>query len=217
MSDLSAMGVQRIIGTLMSLGDQALLVRYDCAPSLALSRGLARRADQLRVYSFCRDVVIAYQELVVYVDPLIEVCHREKLQELLLEELVIDDTLPSECDIINISVHYETVALDALLEELCCTPYDVWRMHSGQIYTVAFMGFRPYFPYLLGENLNCVLPGKSGLNRCRQGQWQLLQVKRGIYPDDGWGGWWRLGCCDPSICRSLTAGERLRFEGAYPC
>lgn len=96
------------------------------------------------------------------------------------------------------------------------------RLQADALYTVAFLGFQPGFPYL------CGLPGRlqaprraSPRARVAAGSVAIGGVYTGIYPSDGPGGWQVIGRTasvlfdprrDPPAL--LLPGDRVRFVPA---
>jgi KipI family sensor histidine kinase inhibitor len=96
---------------------------------------------------------------------------------------------------------------------------DAVAMHSAPLYTVAFIGFAPGFPYLLG--LDARLAGarlSTPRPRIPAGSVGIGGEFTGIYPRATPGGWQLLGrtdavlfdagAADPAL---MTAGDRVRF------
>ena len=101
-------------------------------------------------------------------------------------------------------------------------PRDVVELHSEAEYTVAFIGFQPGFPYLLG------LPAELAVRRLASprvkvpaGSVAIAGEYSGIYPGATPGGWRLIGRTEtvlfdaentpPSI---LQPGDMVRFVPA---
>jgi KipI family sensor histidine kinase inhibitor len=126
---------------------------------------------------------------------------------------------------LTVPVRYDGVDLEVVATALGLSREGVVQLHSRAVYTVAFMGFSPGFPYLVVE-------GRDEASR-------LLELSRlatpridvpvgavavaagycGIYPRSSPGGWNLLGRTDvvlfdperkaPAL---LEPGARVRFE-----
>jgi KipI family sensor histidine kinase inhibitor len=97
---------------------------------------------------------------------------------------------------------------------------EVVRLHAGAIYTVAFVGFAPGFPYLVG------LPGALRVPRLpaprprvAAGSVAIAGEFAGIYPGGTPGGWRLLGRCELALFdvdarppAALQPGDRVRFR-----
>lgn len=129
-------------------------------------------------------------------------------------------------EVVRIPVVYDGADLEAVAAKLALSNEAVVETHAGAVYTVAFMGFAPGFPYLV-------------LDETAREQLPLLQLPRrstpraevpagsvavaagycGIYPQRSPGGWNLLGRTrvvlfdagrDPPAL--LEPGTRVRFE-----
>ena len=113
--------------------------------------------------------------------------------------------------------HAPDLADAARLLEL--TETELVRRHSGADYTVAFLGFRPGFPYLLGMDASLALPRLDTPRlRIAAGSVGIGGNQTGIYPVAGPGGWRLIGrtplpLFDPDAKppARLAPGDRLRF------
>jgi KipI family sensor histidine kinase inhibitor len=97
---------------------------------------------------------------------------------------------------------------------------EVVRRHAGADYQVAFIGFRPGFPYLIGLDPALAVPRlDSPRHQVAAGSVGLGGAQTGIYPAAGPGGWRLIGrtpailfdpARDPPSL--LAAGDRLRLR-----
>jgi KipI family sensor histidine kinase inhibitor len=131
-----------------------------------------------------------------------------------------DGTGSSEPTVITIPVRYDGEDLNAVSQTLGSDRSRVVELHSAPLYTVAFMGFAPGFPYLLGLPHELELPR---LDKPRvevpAGSVAVAAGYCGIYPGSYPGGWNLLGRTDvvlfdpgrdpPAL---LAPGDRVRFE-----
>lgn len=188
-------------------------------PSPATSRHVAalRTALARSAPPEVRDVVAGFTSVLVE--------HRPSLPPRRLRAWLhaaeVDAAHPSPGRIRTVPVVYGADADVAAIERGSGLPFsEVVRLHAGHEATVAFLGFTPGFPYLLG------LPGELHLPRRTQprartpaGAIAIAEGLGGIYPAASPGGWWVLGrtpvrlfdasADDPTW---LTAGDRVRFE-----
>jgi KipI family sensor histidine kinase inhibitor len=127
--------------------------------------------------------------------------------------------------VVAIPVVYDGADLEAVAASLALSSEGVVELHSGAVYSVAFVGFSPGFPYLVAE------PGDDAS--------QLLELPRlatprtevaagsvavaagycGIYPRSSPGGWNLLGRTEVVLFDAaraapalLVPGARVRFE-----
>lgn len=99
---------------------------------------------------------------------------------------------------------------------------DVVRMHAEHVATVAFVGFTPGFPYMLGLPDALHLPRRTTpVLRIEPGTVAIADGRTGIYPSASPGGWWALGrtpvrtfdpYADPPAL--FSAGDTVTFAPA---
>jgi len=88
------------------------------------------------------------------------------------------------------------------------------ELHSSVDYTVAFLGFAPNFPYLLG------LPGplhgprkKTARTVVPAGSVAVAGPVCGIYPEETPGGWQLIGTANPDF--QFQPGDKVRFVATH--
>ena len=110
-----------------------------------------------------------------------------------------------------IPVVYEGEDLNDVARLTGLTREEVVRLHSTAEFTVAFLGFAPGFPYLIGlpEKLQC--PRKK-IPRVRvpAGSVAIAGATCGVYPDESPGGWQLIGRTNVDL--KLQPGDRVRFS-----
>jgi KipI family sensor histidine kinase inhibitor len=122
----------------------------------------------------------------------------------------------------EIAVTYDGEDLPAIAASIRLRPEDVIELHTSVEYTVAFIGFQPGFPYLLGLPEQLAVPRLSS-HRVKV-EWGSVAIGgeyTGIYPAATPGGWRLIGYTDtvlfdpartpPSL---LAPGDRVRFVRA---
>jgi KipI family sensor histidine kinase inhibitor len=121
---------------------------------------------------------------------------------------------------IHIPVRYDGGDLTAIAQRLGLDRERVIELHCAPLYTVAFVGFAPGFPYLLGLPPELELP-RLEVPRVEVpgGSVAVAFEYCGIYPRSSPGGWNLLGRTDvvlfdpggdpPTL---LAAGDHVRFE-----
>lgn len=110
--------------------------------------------------------------------------------------------------------------LDAVASAAGLAPERVVELHSGALYRVAFLGFSPGFPYLIGLPRELELPRRETPRpRVPAGSVAIAGAFGGIYPSATPGGWHLLGrtgarLFDPAATppAALAPGDRVRFE-----
>jgi KipI family sensor histidine kinase inhibitor len=122
--------------------------------------------------------------------------------------------------VIRIPVRYDGGDLMAITRVLCIDRERVIELHCGPAYTVAFMGFAPGFPYLVGLPRELQLP-RLEVPRVEvpAGSVAVASGYCGIYPRSSPGGWNLLGrtnvpLFDPTRDPPafLAPGDQVRFE-----
>jgi KipI family sensor histidine kinase inhibitor len=128
-------------------------------------------------------------------------------------------------DALTIPVRYDGADLEAVAESLGLSGEGVVELHSRGVYSVAFMGFSPGFPYLIAEDGDEVsrlleLPRLSTpRTEVPVGSVAVAAGYCGIYPRSSPGGWNLLGRTDVVLFDTdraapalLSPGMRVRFE-----
>lgn len=109
---------------------------------------------------------------------------------------------------------------DELERRLGLSWEEIVRLHRGHEATVAFVGFTPGFPYLLGLPASLTLPRRERpLEHIPAGAVAVADGYGGIYPTASPGGWWVLGRSDARPFdpeadppARMTSGDVLTFE-----
>lgn len=140
-------------------------------------------------------------------------------------EIADDDAARSEP--VVIPVWYNGADLDAVAARLAMSREGVVGLHSGAVYTVAFMGFSPGFPYLIAEQgaardvLALLELPRLATPRVElpAGSVAVAAGYCGIYPQRSPGGWNLLGRTEAVLFDAgraapalLEPGTRVRFE-----
>lgn len=109
--------------------------------------------------------------------------------------------------------------LEAVARFASLSPEQVIRAHAEVTYTVAFLGFAPGFPYLLGLPLELQMPRKPQPRlRIPAGSVALGGNQTGIYPSESPAGWQWIGRTESALfepSRStpslLNPGDQVQF------
>lgn len=195
-------------------GERALRIHTKAPPSPQLSQYLAGLGEHYRALGEVLDVAIGYQELVVYLS---DECPNI---EQFLRQLPLEQTKPKQqISTISLPKHH-SVTVDYCGEDIAAvaaychlSEKEVIQIHQQNTYTVAMLGFQPYFPYLHGLDERLQIPRQSSpRTQVKGGAVAIAAGQAGIYPCDTPGGWHILGYCDPDACRDLRAGDTLAFN-----
>ena len=195
------------------VGDCALLVELsDFNAAQALRHHLCRLS-----WPGVLEIVPGYRSVLIEVDPLVQDPEQTAatLQGLVTDAMLLP--VPAEH---QIDVRYEGADLVAVAKETGLTVAEVIRRHSGAIYTVAFLGFAPGFPYLVGlDPALQVARLKAPRASVPAGSVAIADQFSGIYPRSTPGGWRLLGVTDAILFDAtrprpalLNPGDRVRFR-----
>lgn len=163
------------------------------------------------------DVVPGYSTVLVTVDtaaclPAV----RERLPE-----LPVRDVRP-EGRLVEVAVVYDGPDLDEVCLLTGLAAPEVVERHTATEYVVAFLGFTPGFPYLVGLDPALHVPRRrTPRTAVPAGSVGLAGDQTGVYPTSTPGGWQLIGRTDVvlfDVARDppalLTPGDRLRFTPA---
>ena len=124
--------------------------------------------------------------------------------------------------VVEVPVVYDGPDLAAVAEATGLSPAEVVQRHTASDYLVAFLGFAPGFPYLVGLDPALHVPRRATpRTSVPAGSVGLAGPQTGIYPSATPGGWQLIGRTgtvlfdvhrDPPAL--LAAGDRLRFVAA---
>lgn len=197
------------------MGDAALLVETR-GPAEAQ---ILRRVLLQESIPGLRQLVPGQRSLLVAADPLLT-----DLEELArrIPRLARVQAEPAEAHQHAFSVRYDGEDLAAAARRLQMEPAELVRRHTAPVYTVAFLGFAPGFPYLTGLDPALQLPRRTDPRlRVPAGSVALAGEFCGIYPQATPGGWNVIGRCearlfDPARAQPalLAPGDRVRFKAA---
>ena len=114
---------------------------------------------------------------------------------------------------VRLPVVYDGEDLQRVAEHAGLDPKGVVELHSAAWYTVAMIGFRPHFPYLIGMDQRLSTPRlETPRTRVAAGSVGIAGSQTGVYPVDSPGGWNLIGRTDPRLLLPLRPGDTVRFE-----
>jgi len=212
------------------LGEAAFAVTLGEAISLAASArvlALKRTILSASLPGVC-EVVPAYTSLLVRFDP--DRSDPKSLYDALTDLCFSAPASDSAAgNLVEVPVVYGGMFgpdLDDVSDHAGMTPDEVARLHAAGDYTVAFLGFLPGFPYLVGLDPRLACPRlASPRQTVPAGSVGIAGGQTGIYPLESPGGWRIIGrtslkLFDPIGDQPtlLNPGDRVRFipvgEGA---
>lgn len=124
--------------------------------------------------------------------------------------------------LVEVPVVYDGEDLPSVAALIGLSESEVVRRHTAPDYVVAFLGFAPGFPYLVGLDPSLHVPRRSSpRTSVPAGSVGLAGAQTGVYPQATPGGWQLIGRTsvrffdvtrDPPAL--VAAGDRLRFVAA---
>jgi KipI family sensor histidine kinase inhibitor len=123
---------------------------------------------------------------------------------------------------VEIPVSYDGEDLPEVARLTGLEPEEIVRRHTAPEYTVAFLGFSPGFPYLVGLDPALEVPRRdTPRTSIPAGSVGLAGGQTGIYPAASPGGWQLIGRTEVALFDPerdpptlLEPGSRLRFTVA---
>ena len=197
-------------------GERGLLVEVEDLEMVHRLHAALRELDPPGVV----ELVPAYRTVLIVADPgqaeaLDDLAARLPGLELPPAEAVAGET-------VEIPVRYDGEDLPEVAGLTGLEPDEVVRRHTAPEYTVAFLGFSPGFPYLVGLDPALEVPRRdTPRTSIPAGSVGLAGNQTGIYPTATPGGWQLIGrtqvtlfdpARDPPAL--LAPGTRLRFTVA---
>lgn len=200
------------------VGDRALLLEL-CDSTAALAAAEAARAhwgDQLQdVVPGHRTVLLAWDRQELSVGEVMSFLEQAGA----FADRSGDDDAPAKARI-TIPVVYDGADLDDVARRLAVTRERVVELHTASEYQVAFVGFVPGFPYLIGGDPLLDVPRlQTPRTEVPAGSVAVAAGYCGIYPRAAPGGWNLLGRTELELFdverdppALLAPGTRVRFE-----
>jgi KipI family sensor histidine kinase inhibitor len=166
------------------------------------------------------ELVPGYRTLLVVAEP-----GRAGTLDELAEALPGLELPPAEAvagDPVEIPVRYDGEDLEEVARLTGLDVEEVVRRHTAPEYTVAFLGFSPGFPYLVGLDPALEVPRRdTPRTSIPAGSVGLAGDQTGIYPTASPGGWQLIGRTEVTLFDPerdppalLGPGSRLRFTVA---
>jgi KipI family sensor histidine kinase inhibitor len=196
---------------LLAAGEAAVLAEVDDLATVHRLLAAVRGAALPGVV----DVVPGYRTLLVTVSsPL----HLDRVRAA-LPRLPLPPADAAVGRTVELPVQYDGEDLAEVTRRTGLTAEQVVRRHTAPDYLVAFLGFTPGFPYLVGLDPALHVPRRATPRlRVPAGSVGLAGSQTGVYPAASPGGWQLIGRTDrvlfdparepPAL---LAPGDRLRF------
>jgi KipI family sensor histidine kinase inhibitor len=197
-------------------GERGLLVEVEELETVHRLHAALRDLDQPGVV----ELVPGYRTLLVVAAP----DHTGALDELAaaLPGLELPPAEAVATEPVEIPVSYDGEDLPEVAGLTGLEVDEIVRRHTAPEYTVAFLGFSPGFPYLVGLDPALEVPRRdTPRTSIPAGSVGLAGGQTGIYPTASPGGWQLIGCTEVPLFDPgrdppalLAPGGRLRFTVA---
>jgi len=138
-----------------------------------------------------------------------------KNPDFLRREIFLANNLPRKTahKVHTIEIVYDGLDFDDTCQALKLTQKEFIHLHKKNTYTIAMLGFRGHFPYLLGLDKKLILPRRaSPRNRVNKGSVAIGSDQCGIYPESSPGGWHIIANTDFDEYARLKAGDKIIFK-----
>jgi KipI family sensor histidine kinase inhibitor len=197
-------------------GERGLLVEVEDLETVHRLHAALRVLDPPGVV----ELVPGYRTVLIVADP----GQAEALDELAarLPHLELPPAGAVAGETVEIPVSYDGQDLPEVAGLTGLDAEEVVRRHTAPEYTVAFLGFSPGFPYLVGLDPALEVPRRdTPRTSIPAGSVALAGNQTGIYPSASPGGWQLIGHTDVALFDPardppalLAPGTRLRFTVA---
>lgn len=171
---------------ILAMGDSALLAEFDgLDATLAHYRGLtaARHPAVTDLVPAARTVLVRFHG-----------ARPDRIAAWIRSSAPIGADALSPAVPVEIAVRYDGPDLDEVGELTGLGPDGVIAAHTGQAWTVSFVGFSPGFGYLVGEDARLHVPRRSSpRTTVPAGAVGLAGEFSGVYPRSSPGGWQLIG------------------------
>jgi KipI family sensor histidine kinase inhibitor len=201
---------------LRTAGERGLLVEVEDLETVHRLHAALRELDPPGVV----ELVPGYRTVLIVADP----GQAEALDELAarLPHLELPPAEAAAGATVEIPVSYDGEDLPEVAGLTGLEAEEVVRRHTAPEYTVAFLGFSPGFPYLVGLDPALQVPRRdTPRTSIPAGSVGLAGNQTGIYPTASPGGWQLIGHTDVTLFDPardppalLAPGTHLRFTVA---
>ena len=195
-------------------GECGVLAEVDDLAAVHRLAAAVRQADLPGVV----DVVPGYRTVLITTDTSAQLA----AVRIALADLPPPDLDPAHGRLVEVPVVYDGQDLPAVCRLTGLGPREVVARHTAPEYVVAFLGFAPGFPYLVGLDPALHVPRRpTPRTAVPAGAVGLAGDQTGVYPRASPGGWQLLGRTDVVLFDAsrdrpalLAPGDRLRFRDA---
>lgn len=157
------------------------------------------------------DIVPSYTTLSIYFNTSCELLNDINAFNGLLEK-ALEETYSDTPTEHMIYVDYSGEDLAEVCKKLKLSKDTFIDLHASS-YRIAMVGFREYFPYLLGLDDKLNIPRRdTPRTKIKKGSVAIAAGQTGIYPEDSPGGWHIIGYTDFDDFKSLKPSDIIIFK-----
>jgi len=157
------------------------------------------------------DVVPSYTSLAVHFNTSCELFKELNAYDDLIEKS-LEEKYDQKPDRHTIYVDYSGQDIDEVCKTLKLSKDAFIDLHTSS-YSIAMIGFREYFPYLLGLDERLNIPRReSPRTKVKKGSVAIASGQTGIYPEDSPGGWHIIGHTDFNAFKTLKPSDIIIFK-----
>lgn len=160
------------------------------------------------------DVVPSYTDVTIHFDATSKLLIDDSFILELINQVMAqnDSAMVVQAKIHHIPVYYDGEDLMEVLNYHSLSRDELIKLHSEPEYLIAMLGFRPYFPYLLGLNPKLCLPRRSTPRlKVRAGTVAIGGEQTGIYTTDSPAGWHIIGHTKFDGFAAFRVGDKIKF------
>ena len=160
-----------------------------------------------------RDLVPSYIALAVHFTSSCKLFTNPHAYDQIIEELLSKKQVikPKEH---TLYVNYNGEDIDDVCKKLNLSKPELIDLHTNT-YSIAMIGFREYFPYLLGLDEKLFIPRRDApRSKVKKGSVAIAAGQTGIYPEDSPGGWHIIGHTNFDAFSTLKPADIITFKEA---
>ena len=141
-------------------------------------------------------------------------CDIDNIDEIILNRISkVNFDKPSDSTTHYIDVHYNGEDLQKVANHTNISIDDVIAKHTSNTYHIAMLGFKPYFPYLLGMDESLQVPRlDKPRNKVSKGSIGIGGMQTAIFTTDTPSGWNMIGNTDFDEFSKFNAGDKIIFR-----
>ncbi|MFC4892782.1 allophanate hydrolase subunit 1 [Pseudofrancisella aestuarii] len=181
----------------------------DNSKVLAIYRSILSDKDFLNKYSIY-DVVPTYNSIAFHFDGF----DYQGIEKAILEKVgQTDFNQAFESKTHCIEVQYNGMDLEEVSKNIQLSVSEIVKLHTKNTYHIAMLGFKPYFPYLLGMDKKLEAPRLAKpRNRVGVGSIGIGGAQTAIFTTDTPSGWNIIGNTDFRDFSQFRAGDKIIFK-----